>query len=231
MTYVPQTPLVELRHDGGFIVSQANGHQSIDRVFLNAAAALLTAGTIIASTATTYAGTGTAVGGNTGNGTIGAIAIQAPALAGNYLVTLVSPTEFIVTNPNGEPVPALGGSIDFNDTDINNGPGTVGTVFNSGGVGFLVTAGSTPFVASDAFTIAVTETGGGWVPLTSASASITKYGILYGTTDTTNGPVPAAAFIRNGEVNLSELIFDASLTAAQQDAAVVALNGQGVIAR
>jgi hypothetical protein len=231
MTYVPQTPLIETRHAGGFIVSQANGHQSIDHITLNSGHGRLQPGTVLAATATTYAGTGTAGGSNTGNGTIGGIAVTAPAIAGTYTVTLLSDTQFQVTNPNGVPVPAIAGGVDFEDDDTVSGPGLVGTVFNSGGIGFLVAAGATPFVEGDVFTIAVTVTGGGWAPLTSATASPTEYGILYGVADTTNNAVPAAAFKRNGEINLSELVWDTSLSAAQQDAGVTALKTQGVIAR
>jgi hypothetical protein len=231
MTYVPQTPLIETRHPFGFIVSQANGHQSVDHIVLNGGHGRLQPGTVLAATATTYAGVGTAGGSNTGNGTIAAVAATAPAIAGTYTVTLLSDTEFQVTNPNGVPVPASAGGVDFEDDDVVTGPGTVGTVFNAGGIGFLVAAGSTPFVEGDVFTIAVTVTGGGWAPLTSATTSPTGYGLLCGIADTTNGPVPAVAFKRNGEVNLSELVWDTSLTAAQQDAGIAALNAQGVLAR
>lgn len=231
MTYVPQTPLIERRHDGGFIVSQARGHRSIDRIQVNGGFGQLDAGTVLASTTATYAGTATAAAGNTGNGTVGGIAIQAPALAGSYLITFISATEFMVTDPNGMPVPAEGGTVDLSTDQVEVGPGTVGVVFNSGGVGFLVTAGATAFVAGDNFTLAVTITGGGWVPYQTGTAGITGYGVLFGFTDTTNGASFASGFVRDGEVNLAELIWDPSLTAAQQDSAIAALANQHVIAR
>lgn len=231
MSYVPQNPLIETRHAGGFIVSQANGHRSIDGISIPAGHGRLQPGTVLASTGVTYAGTGTAGGGNTGNGTIGGIAITAPAFAGNYLVTMISDTEFEVTNPNGVPISARGGTEDVGDDQVVLGPGTVGVVFNAGGVGFLVTAGATAFAEGDTFTIAVTVSAGGWAPLTSATTGAVRYGILYGIADTTLNDAPAAAFTRDGEINLAELVWDASLTAALQDAAITALNGQGVIAR
>lgn len=230
MTYVPQTPLIERRHDGGFIVSQAHGHRSIDRGIVNGSGPI-DAGTVLAQTATTYGGTGTAGSGNTGNGTMGGISITAPAVAGNYLVTFISPTEFMVTTPNGEPLPAEGGTVDLSTPQVETGPGTVGTVFNSGGIGFLITAGTTAFVAGDTFTLAVTASGGGWAAYTSSTSGATGYGVLYAFTDTTNGAVPAPIFLRDGEVNLAELIWDPSLSAAQQDTALTALATQHVIAR
>lgn len=231
MTYTPQTPLVELRHDGGFIVSQAPGHLSIDPAILNSGFGRLDAGLVCAKTATTYGGTATAAGGNTGNGTVGGIAIQAPAIAGNYTISFISPTEFVVTNPNGEPVPIEGGTIDLSTQNVEEGPGTVGQVFNGGGVGFLITDGTAAFVAGDSFTLAVTATGGNWSPYQSGSTGVTQYGILFSITDTTNAQATSAMFVRNGEVNLNELIWDTSLSAAQQDAALTALAGQYVIAR
>nr|GAT43699.1 predicted protein [Mycena chlorophos] len=220
-----------MRHDGGFIVSQANGHLSIDPINVNSGNGKLQAGTLLASTATTYAGTATAGSGNTGNGTFAGIAVEAPALAGNYTVNMISPTEFEVLDPNGEPVPMTGGTTDVSTGEVVTGPGTVGEVFNGGGVGFLISAGSTAFVVGDTWTLAVTETGGGWAPVTSSTSSPIKYAILYGFVDTTNNSQPASGFVRDGEVNLSELIFDPSLSAAQQNSAVAALAGQGVIAR
>ncbi|NWC92627.1 MULTISPECIES: head decoration protein [unclassified Pseudomonas] len=231
MSYVPQTPLVEQRHAGGFIVSLANGHQSIDQVLINQGFGRVEAGTVLADVASAYTATGTATAGNTGNGTMSGVVAQAPALTGTYIVTLTSETEFLVVNPNGEPVPAQGGTIDLSAEGVADSPGAVGAVFNSQGIGFLVAAGSAAFVSGDSFNIVVAETGGGWTPLNSASADVAAYGLLYRVTDTTNGPATAAAVVRNAEVNGSELVWDPSLTAAQQDAAIVALKSQGVVQR
>jgi hypothetical protein len=45
------TPLVETLHDGGFIVSVANGHRSIDQITLTGAAKVL-AGTVLGQVTT-----------------------------------------------------------------------------------------------------------------------------------------------------------------------------------
>lgn len=76
--------------------------------------------------------------GNAGNGTIGAVALNAVA-AGTYTVTLTSATAFTVT--------ASGGAV--------IGSGTVGDEFSAGGFTFTITAGATPFIADDTFTITV----------------------------------------------------------------------------
>ena len=231
MSYTPQTPLVENRHAGGFIVSLANGHQSIDQITLAGGHGNLQAGTVLGFTSETYTATGAATTGNTGNGTIGGAVAIAPALAGSYTISMNSATEFMVTNPNGEPVPAEGGTVDLDGETVVTGPGTVGVVFNAKGLGFLLTAGATAFIEGDSFTIAVTDTGAAWAPVISTSSSITEYGLLYRGTDTTNGPHAAAAVVRQAEINLAELVWDASLSATQQNAAVTGLKAQAVIAR
>ncbi len=232
MSYTPQVPLVENRHAGGFIVSQANGHQSIDGVQLAGGHGLLQAGTVLAYSALNYTAVGAAVAGNVGNGALGGVVAKAPALVGVYTVTLISDTEFIVSTPNGQPVPALGGTVDpGDDEDVVTGPGTVGEVFNAQGIGFKLSAGETAFAEGDSFTITVNETGEGWQPLTSASADLTRYGLLYRLTDTERGDVRAAAVVRQAEVNAEELIWDASLSAAQQNEATAGLELQGVIQR
>lgn len=231
MSYTPQTPLVEQRHAGGFIVSLANGHQSIDQVLLTEGFGRVEAGTVLADAASTYTAAGTATTGNTGNGTMSDAVAQAPALAGTYVVTFTSKKEFLVVNPSGASVPAQGGTIDLDGAGVVDSPGVVGTVFNSQGIGFLITAGTKAFVSGDSFTIAVTETGGGWTPFNSTSTDVTAYGLLYRLTDTTNGSATAAAVVRNAEVNGSELVWDSSLTAAQQNTAIAALKSQGVVSR
>lgn len=231
MSYVPQTPLVEQRHAGGFIVSLANGHQSIDHVLLMQGSGRLQPGVVIGYASGNYAAAGVATVGNTGDGTLSGIAVVSPALAGTYTISLISATEFTVANPNGEVVPAQGGTVDVSEGVVVVGAGTVGAVFNAQGIGFVVTTGTAAFIAGDSFTIVVTDTGGGWAPITGTSGDVTAYGLLYGVTDTTSGPANAAAVVRQAEVNASELVWDASLSAAQQNSVTAALQAQGILSR
>lgn len=85
-------------------------------------------------------GVATADVANTGNGTVGSITVTTAAV-GSYTLAFTSSTAFDVTGP--------GGAV---------GSGTTGAGFNAGGLQFSVTAGATPFVSGDEFTIAVTET-------------------------------------------------------------------------
>jgi hypothetical protein len=214
MTYVPQTPLVEQYHNAGFIVSLANGHQSIDQVQFAAGLGHLAPGLIIADVALTYTAA-PATGTNTGNGTIGSITAQPPALAGAYSVVFTDATDFTVTNPYGVVV----------------GAGQPGVAFGGAGLEFTITAGTTPFVANDSFTVTVAWTGGGWAPLTSATGTPLAYAILRDFTDATVRPATSAAVVRGAEVNRSELVWDASVNVHQQDTALAALKAVGILAR
>ncbi|WP_110947421.1 head decoration protein [Pseudomonas bohemica] len=231
MAYTPQTPLTENRHAAGFIISLSNGHQSIDPMLLAQGSGRVQPGTVIGFTSETFTATGAATAGNTGDGVLSDLAATSPAIAGTYTITMTTETEFSVVNPNGETVPALGGTVDLEGDAVVDGPGTVGVVFNAQGIGFLLSAGATAFIEGDSFTIVVTDTGGGWAPITSASSGVVTYGLLYGIVDTTNGDGPGSAVVRNAEVNASELVWDVSLSAAQQNAATAALQAQGVISR
>lgn len=79
------------------------------------------------------------VGGNTGNGTMGEVTVTSADI-GAYTVAFTSASAFSVTGP--------GGAV---------GAGTTGTLFNTGGLSFTITAGATPFVSGDGFTITVVE--------------------------------------------------------------------------
>jgi hypothetical protein len=94
---------------------------------------------IAAQLGTKSASSAPKAGGNTGNGTMGAVTVTSAAV-GAYTVTFTSATAFNVTGPAG-----------------SVGSGTTGTLFNTGGLSFTITAGATPFVAGDGFTITVVE--------------------------------------------------------------------------
>lgn len=92
---------------------------------------------------------GAANTGNTGDATVGTLSVDDPAYAGDYAVVMTSATAFDVFDPDGRIL----------------GSGVAGTEFSAGGVTFSITAGSTPCVASDGFTLTVTESAPGNVPI------------------------------------------------------------------
>jgi hypothetical protein len=138
-----QTPLVEALHNAGFLVSEANGHISRDSITL-AAGALYLAGTPLGQATTGATAAATALGTNAGNGTFGVITpVAQPTMIGVYAIAFSAATAFVVTAPDG-----------------TTAPGTVGAAFSALGIGFTITAGGTPFVAGDSFTVTATQTVG-----------------------------------------------------------------------
>lgn len=138
------TPFQETFHNGGFLVSQAPGHQSIDQGTLTGAAKVL-AGTVLGTVLSAVTATAAALGANTGNGTFGTITPQAaPAtMIGVYSILFTAATAFTVTAPDGQ-----------------TSTGSTGVAFSALGVGFTITAGGTAFVAGDSFTLTTTATPG-----------------------------------------------------------------------
>ncbi|HZR34351.1 MAG TPA: head decoration protein [Nevskia sp.] len=135
-----QTPLNETWHDGGFLVSQANGHRYIDQAVLTGAAKVL-AGTVLGKKTVGATAVAAALGTNTGNGTFGAITpVAVPTQIGVYNLVFTDATHFTVTAPNGQ-----------------TANGSTGVAFSALGIGFTITAGGTAFVAGDTFAITTTD--------------------------------------------------------------------------
>lgn len=136
-------PIFEQFHDGGYLVSQANGFRSTDQGTLTGAVKVY-AGTLLGLTTTGTTATSAAGAGNTGNGTMGAVTlITTPAQVGAYALAYTDATHFTVTAPDGA-----------------SATGTNGVAFSALGIGFTMTAGGTPMVAGDGFTITVTAKTG-----------------------------------------------------------------------
>jgi hypothetical protein len=150
-----------------------------------------------------------AAGSNTGNGTIGTLANGAAALPGAYLLTATSATNFTVTDPKGTSMP----------------PATVGANYSDAKLAFKITAGGTPFVAGDTFTVTVPNGSGSYV-LSAAAAtdgSQTPSAILVDGVDTTGGAL-AAAIYESGEFNVNALIFGTGWTAVTAEAPLRAVS-------
>lgn len=159
-------------------------------------------------TVSTVPSTGTAGGGNTGNGTCGSVARGGFDLQpGTYTIKIVKAAtnagDFVLIAPDGSLV----------------GYGTVAVAFTSTHLNFTVADGATDFVVGDTFTIAVTGTG--------------KYKIaLAAATDGSHQPVAIAAedidasaadlvgvIYRTGEFNQNDLTYGTGHTATTVAAA------------
>lgn len=82
---------------------------------------------------------GAAVGGNTGNGTIGTISVDGTAQIGVYTFKMTAATTFTMAAPDGTQFKA----------------GATGAAYTAGGVTATITVGGTPMVAGDSFTVTV----------------------------------------------------------------------------
>ncbi|WP_434627634.1 head decoration protein [Chromobacterium sp. CV08] len=216
-------PLQEWWHNGGFLVSEAPGHQSRDQILLTGGQLVL-AGTVLGQITTSNAApvaTSAASAANVGNGTL---AIGTPPQAGFtpagvFTITLTAPTVYSISGPNN-----------FNEVDL-----PVGAAFDADGMVFTVSAGSTPFSAGDTFAITVTSPGtaGQWRPLNPAATdgSQVAAGVLFATKDVTSGPKPALGITRLAEVNGSELLWPTGITPTQQAAAVSQLAQAHILVR
>lgn len=161
MSY-PLAPLIQETYaSGGFLVSEAPGNESRDVVLFDNTAGvadlLVEAGTVFSVPPPTVSAI---AGANAGNGAIGGLAVSmVPGQAGTYRVSLTGAGSFTVTAPDGTVLP----------------PGTIGTPYARGGIGFVLSAGSIPFVAGDGLNVmAIT----GLPPMDVPAAGNTGNGVM-----------------------------------------------------
>lgn len=173
-----------------FILNEATGNRSRENIVLTQSGTEVVSGQVITQTgdaATT--GTATATAGNTGNPTFGTISVGAAGKPGVYKLTFTAATKFTVEDPDG----------------VTIGNGTTGVAFSKQGVGFTLTAGGTPAVAGDEWSITVAAGTSKWVPYTANGAAGPAMGILYNYLPTKTGDSKAVAFVRDAELNRFEL--------------------------
>lgn len=209
-----QTPLLETQRTAEFLVSYATGHRSFDRGTL-ITGQNLKAGAVLGQITLTTPSVPTMVG--TGNAVMSAITLGKQAKIGSYVVKMTGATAYTVTDPNGvtlTPAVALGA---YTDAEIN----------------WTITAGGTPAVAGDSFTVVVAAGSGkftAYLP-TAVDGSGVVAGILLAPTNATSQDVKGTIVTRQAEVNLSELQWDASLNAGAILVGTTGLSALGIIAR
>lgn len=189
-----------------FILSEANGQRSRENIVVTQDGDEVKSGTVLARVAS---GSGVfAMGaGSTGNPTSSAITVGGAAQAGNYVIEMTAATKFTVEAPDGTTV----------------GTGTLGTAFNKGGLGFTLTAGTTPAVAGDTATVAVTVAGAAYVPYDAATTGRAA-GVLYTHLPAATGNSKAVGFVRDCEVKATALTGSTA-------SAVVDMAGLGIVVR
>lgn len=182
--------LMEGKHAGEFLVSEASGSRSREAITI-AGGQNLEAGAVLGRTGSNGSAVATASAGNTGDGAVGAITVGTAAKNGRYRPVIVAAAtgagSFIVEGPS--------------DVSVGHG-GAVGTEFSEGGLTFTLADGDTDFVVGDALTITVsgvTDQYKEYDPANSDGSQI-AVAVLYGSVDATDAAMKAVAIMRDAEV-------------------------------
>lgn len=178
-----------------FVLAEARGQRSRDNVHVRQSGAEVKSGTLLVQD-TVGSVTFAMAEDATGNPTISATSASALAIEGVYTIEFTSATAFVVKDPNGVQVGSAG---------------TLGTAFSAGGLGFTLTAGTTPAVAGDSATLLVVPADDNYLAYTGTGTAVA---ILYSHLPAATGLTPAVAFTGDCEVKRSALT---GLTAAAED--------------
>lgn len=171
------------------IISEAAGQRSRENVVVTQSGTALESGTLLTQSGDAGAGSFAMTAGSTGNPTAGTIVVGAAAKQGVYRATFTAATKFDVEDPDG----------------VRVGTGTTGVAFNKGGLTFTVTAGATPAVAGDEFTVTLAVGTLKYAPYTAAGAAGPADAVLYNYLPAKTGDTKAVAFVRDAELNRFEL--------------------------
>jgi hypothetical protein len=216
-----QTPLVENRHDGGFLVSESRGHRSRDRATLSGAVKIQ-AGQVLGRKVG-----GTAVvtpkAGNTGNGTF-TLDVTTPVLGNSQPGTYVVRCTIAAANSGTFRV--------FDPTGDVIGDVLVGSTFNDQ-LKFVIADGATDFVVGDEFDVAVSALSHVFVPLslTATDGSQNAGAISFANVDVTLADQTNTVVVRDAEVNGFELFWPTGASAAQIATGTAQLAALGLIVR
>ena len=172
--------------------------------------------------------TGTADGGNTGNGTVTSVVGKASTKVGNYILTCVAAVTnggtFEIKNPDGA---IIGQAI------ILAGAGGI-IAFSSDELDATITDGSTDFNVDDFFTVAVPAGDGELVLVDSTKVDGTNkiHSVLSVATDASGSAQNVAAYIAGG-FNEDTLVFGGTDTKAthKDDARILGIHFQAAQAQ
>lgn len=176
--------------------------------------AILAQYTIMGKKEVTVPTTGTADVGNTGDGTMTAVAAAGPLKVGTYTLECT----FAVTNGGVFKLTDPDGNIVADNLTLRVGAGLL-TSFNAGGLSFTITDGATDFAAADKFTVAVAANGK-YVPLDPAGLDGSgKFAGIYISDDIAAATIVAGdvtvAIVTNGNgaiVSSDKIVFENSAT-------------------
>lgn len=216
---------VEGAHEGEFLMSEAAGTRSRETVVFGPSQELVPGQVVGQILVGALSATAEAFAGNTGNGVMGAITVDAGAPLGDYKLVITEPASnvgnFVVERPDG----------------VVDGQGDVAAAYN-GLINFTLADGATDFVAGDGFTITVvaadaddqdqyvalslTATDGSQTP-----AGLTYRGVITGADETAEDVL----IVRDAEVNGQLITYPTGATDDQKAAIRAALITKGIIVR
>ena len=211
--------LTEARHSAEFIMSEAGGKRSRENITVASGAGKLAAGQLITRTGGGSASSAAKSGGNTGNGAMtldSTTPVLDGAQPGVYTVRCITATtnsgSFRVEDPSG----------------VVLGDVAVGATF-ADQIKFVLADGGTDFIVGDGFDVTVTPAAGTWA---AATAPARAEGILVYAVDATSAAVKTVAIVRDAEVNVNCLTYEATIDDATKKARKHAeLADAGVIVR
>lgn len=206
----------QLPHSGGFLIEEFSPEYNRESVTV-ASGQDLRAGAVLGKI-TLGAATAEHVAGGAGNSTFSAVTVDGAAIVGVYHGIFTAATKANLEDPNG----------------VLLGVVTLGAEFSAGGLTFLMTAGGTPHVAGDRFTVTVAAGSGKYVAYDNDAddGSNVAAGILYAAVDASSADATGTAVVRGPvTVTLNELVFADGQDADDKAAAVADLAAIGIIAR
>lgn len=213
------TTLTENPHAGGFVVSEANGDRSRERITV-LSGQTLKAGAVLGRVAVGTA-SAAAAAGNTGNGTCGAVTVSAGAKAGAYQLVIIEPGANV-------------GTFQLEDPDgIVIGTGAVAAAYSGGGLAFTLADGSTDFIAGDRFVITVAAGSGKYKEYNpgNADGSQIAAGVLFDAVDASAADKAGVAYVRDCEVNGAELVWFSGASGGQKTTGKTGLALLGIVSR
>lgn len=214
------TTLTEGQHAGEFIVSEAPGRRSREKVTVISGQNLKAGAVLGQITIDPATITSTPDSGNTGDGAMGTVTAGAGVQAGRYrlviIETITALGTFTVEDPNG----------------VEIGQGDVAAAF-SGEIAFTLADGAADFIAGDAFSIDVAAGSLKHTEMDPANTdgSAKAVAVLWGAVDATGADKTGAAIVRDAEINKTQVVFFTGATQPQKDTAFDELSKAGVIGR
>lgn len=208
------TTLTQSKVPWQFLLSEADGQFSRDKITILSGEGKLKAGTVLGRTVTTATAAVTAKSGNTGTGAFtidGTTPVLATAKRGRYVVECIEPVTnlgtFQVTDPKG----------------VVLGSYVVGAAAFATDIKFTI-ADATDFIAGDAFLVDVAISAFKYrsADPTNTDGSDVACAILAYPVDATSADVDVAAITRQAEVKADELVYDANVDDATKKALKVA---------